>query len=115
MSAGLGSDWTKKRNEGVHAAMMSKLILGGESTAWLNLKHDGSNFDEVKTQWMHTITDETLVPVDYSLAPIWTLLKYIDNGKATELRNYFVSKWKAEERALQQMPAAPVIVKCEWR
>jgi len=88
LTAGAASTYTK--NDRTYHLKMR--VLGGESTQWLGLQTD--NMDVIQGQWVDSITEENMYPVEVRLRPLWELLDHddMDREKAQALKNYMMSQ-----------------------
>jgi len=115
VNTGVDGNYQSVTTDNSRKVKVARKVVGGKAKAWLSLKADSSNLQQVKKEWAKGVTDATLFPVEMSLAPIWTLLQGINSSKAGEVKSYFERKWKVEKQKLKHFPDGPHLMRCNWK
>jgi hypothetical protein len=84
----------------VQGAQMSTSFTakGGNVNLWLTVEADGSNFQEVQTEWANSFAEDghDLYPCKLQLVPIWELVERIDAEKGQALRDALTRQWTGQ-------------------
>ena len=85
---------TRKSNE--NAQMNEEWSAkGGDATIWL--QSDPSEKDtSIQAKWAQTINDDNLFAFNYEMAPMWDLVKAVDQDKGEEFKQYLLKKWSRQ-------------------
>ena len=71
---------------------------GGDTKVWLGM--DPSEKDtSIQAKWAETINDDNLFAFDYEIAPMWDLVKAVDQDKGEEYKQYLLKKWGQQARS----------------
>jgi len=104
VSGNLDTGFSNSQRELLDRVSSSYSVKGGDTTIWLHLRSD--NCDQLQDEWVESITESNLYPIQYKLRPLWLLLLPLDPTKGAALQKYLLQKWESERLSIPDYPLA---------